>query len=111
MRQYHIDELQPEDIARFVKSLEDNGMTGIMEGLYWLEMPKEMLNEEQVDHFDECGPYVMGIEIGEDWVRLELLVRAKNRMRCSCVTYANTKQRDYGMDALDGMLKELDIPV
>ena len=111
MRTYIVDELSEETIAKFRKHLESKDMRGVMDDVYWLELPEGLHTAEQAEHAGECGPHVFGIELGEASVALELLVRAKGRMRCSCVTYADAAQRAWAMDTLDSMFKELDIPV
>lgn len=111
MRTYVVDELNDESVDLFRRYLEGKGMRGVMEGLYWLPLPGDMLTREQADHASDCGPHVLGIEVGEGRVGLELLVRAKGRLRCSCVTYADARQRAWAMDTLDAMFHELDIPV
>lgn len=111
MRSYHIDELAPEDVARLARALDARGMKSSMDAMYWLDLPEALLSAEQRDHTGDCGPHSVGVELGEDWVHAELLVRARNRLRCSCVCYADAAQRAWVMDELDRTLRELDIPV
>lgn len=51
----------------------------------------------------------MGLEIEENFVRLELLVRARGRMRCECVHYASPELRDRMIVWLENLLAELGI--
>ena len=51
----------------------------------------------------------MGLEIEENFVRLELLVRARSRMRCECVHYASPELRDRMIVWLENLLAELGI--
>ena len=44
-------------------------------------------------------------------LKLELLVRARGKIRCSCVSYATPAQREYIVDYLDAFIKEHDIAV
>ncbi|MBU1004122.1 MAG: hypothetical protein KKE73_16540 [Proteobacteria bacterium] len=111
MRSYIIDELATDDLERFQKHLTTKTDPASMQGIFWMNLPEHMLSAEQREHTGDCGPHAFGIEIGEDSVTLELLVRGRGRMRCSCVTYADAEQRAWGIDALDSMFKELDIPV
>lgn len=111
MRTYIVDELSEETISKVRNYLESKDMRGVMDDIYWLPLPKDLHTEEQAEHAGECGPHAFGIELCEDAVSIELLVRARGRMRCSCVTYADAKQRAWAMDTLDGIFKELDIPV
>lgn len=111
MRNYIIDELTSENIETFCKFCDAREMQSSMGGIYWLELPEDLLTDEQREHKDECGPHCCGIEILENAIGLELLVRARNKLRCSCVTYANEKQRSWAMNTLDSWLKTLEIEV
>jgi hypothetical protein len=51
----------------------------------------------------------MALEVLEDGLKLELLVRARNKMRCSCVCYATTDQRNHMLDYLDNFINDLEI--
>jgi hypothetical protein len=106
-----IDELASDDVKRLAVSLEKKGLLGSMEGLFWIHVPEELLDAEQLEHLPRCGPYGMAVEVGGDWVRMELLVRARNQLRCSCIRYASAEQRAFAIDFLDNALKQLDIPV
>ena len=41
----------------------------------------------------------------------ELLVRTGNRVRCSCITYANRQQREWLIDTVDAILDKLGVKV
>lgn len=111
MRNYTIDELEPEAVGRIAKALDSRGMNASMDGMYWLELPTALLSDLQREHAPQCGPFCLGIEVLEDGVQMELLVRARQILRCDCVAYATPEQRAYAMDELDRTLRELDIPV
>lgn len=111
MRSYRIDELQPTDVVRLGKALEARDMKSTMDDIYWLDLPRDLYSEEQRAHCQECGPYSVGVETGEDWIGVEFLVRARNRMRCSCVCYASPAQRNFVINEIDRTMRELDIPV
>lgn len=110
MRSYFLDELYPEHLALLAQALAEKGMSGSLDGLFFLPVPEELLDAEQVEHMAECGPYALALEVGDEWARLEFLVRARGKLRCSCVRYANAGQRAYAMDWLDTLLRGLDIP-
>lgn len=110
MRTYRIEDLAPEHVERLARALDARGLGSGMEGLYWLPLPPELLTAEQLEHGPECGPYVLSLELLDEGLSLELLVRARGRLRCSCVAYAGPAQRAWGMDAVDALLRELDIP-
>ena len=88
MRSYCIDEIAPAELERIVRRLDSMDLSAGLEGLYWLPVPANLLTPIRKEHESECGPYVLALEILDDAVRLELLVRARNRLRCDCVAYA-----------------------
>ncbi len=111
MRIYMVNDLTPEQMTRLRAHLDRKDMASSMNDLYWLDVPPELLTQEQRDHLPDCGPYSMGLELLDNAVQLELLVRARNKIRCSCVAYADADQRAYALDALDRLFHDLDIPV
>lgn len=110
MRSYFIDEIGPEFMDRLRKNLQDKGLGGTIEEIFWLPVPKALLSDEQREHAD-CGPHCVALELGPDWISLELLVRARNNLHCSCIAYANSAQREHCIEFLDKLLRDLDIPV
>jgi len=111
MRYYLIDELYQEDVQRIENTLNERGLAGGVEGIWYLPVPEDMLTAEQREHLDQCGPYMLALETGETWLKMELLVRARNRLRCSCLSYAESQLRAHMIDFLDRFIRELDIPV
>ena len=111
MRSYFIDELLPQDVARIEEALTLKGYAGGLSGIYFLPIPQELYNAEQVEHAAECGPYCLAIETGTDWLKLELLVRGRGKLRCSCIAYCEPEARNAMIDRLDKLIRELDIPV
>jgi hypothetical protein len=115
MRSYLIEDLIDKDYKTILSAFDDLGLKGPLEGIYYLPMPVERLQSEQQAHLDECGPYFMaleGIESPDDnRLKLELLVRGRNKIRCSCVTYATAAQRRHMIEYLDQFIEELEISV
>ncbi len=115
MRAYLIEDLTDDNGKKIAEALEAKGYEQPLDGLFWLPVPQDMLSDIQREHWDECGPYVMGLEIMDMpegcALKLELLARAKGRLRCSCVAYAEPEQRNNIIDFLDEFIRELDIPV
>ena len=109
MRWYGIDDITEEDTKKLADTLTEMELTSGMDGLFWLPVPAEMLSPVQQEHVESCGPHVMGLEIEENFVRLELLVRARSRMRCECVHYASPELRDSMIVWLENLLAELGI--
>lgn len=118
MRSYLIEDLFEGDIEKIVAALNEMKLNGPLEGIYYLPMPEEVLQPEQKEHLGECGPYFMALEIvegpsdmSESQLKLELLVRGRNKMRCSCISYATPPQRKHMIDYLDQFIEELEISV
>jgi len=112
MRTYLVEDFLPEQLERVCQRLAGLGLSGSLDGIYYLPVPLDLLSEEQRAHHAECGPYIFVLEVvGETSLKLELLVRAQGKLRCSCVAYATPEQRAYIMDHMDTFLREMDISV
>lgn len=118
MRAYLIEDLFEADIEKIKNRLNEMELQGPLEGIYYLPLPEDLLQQEQLDHKDECGPYFMSLEIvegpsemSECQLKLELLTRARNKIRCSCVTYATSDQRRHMIEYVDQFLDELEISI
>ncbi len=110
MKQYVIDQLRLNDYARLKEYMDENfGDSGVA-GLYWIPVPPELLNDLQAGHRD-CHPLYFAVELEEDRFSLELLIRTKSRMRCDCIMYADTAQRNWLIDCMDAILEKLEIEV
>ncbi len=107
MYSYLIDELKPREIERIVHYLDYYGYKGPIRNIYWIEIPDHLLNPTQKDHASECGPYILSLETGKTWIKLELLVRPRNTLRCTCMALATPEQRDYGLNIVDHILMDL----
>jgi hypothetical protein len=110
MRAFVIDEITPEDMEKLESHLKELGLLSI-EHLYHFHLPPRLLSPMQQEHAPDCGPFYMAVETGRDWVRLELLVRAKRILRCACIAYATPEQQEYMISYLENLLKELGIPL
>lgn len=111
MRAYAIDELSREDVEKIEQRLAHKGWTGSLSGIYYVPVPEELLGPEQREHLESCGPFFLPLETGDTWVRLELLVRARKILRCSCIAYANPQLRERMINDLDSLIRDLDIAV
>lgn len=105
MRQYVIDQLSREERANIESFLKRTLKPGPMRGIFWIEVPQDLLSGEQLTH-DECGPYFFGVELGEEAVVFELLIRSQTNLHCSCIAYATMAQRDFVLRFIDRMLDE-----
>ena len=109
MRSYCIDEFVPGELERLAERLDNMELSAGLEELYWMPVPKNLLTPVQKKHERECGPYVLALEILDESLRLELLVRARSKLRCDCVAFAEQKLVDYMIGYLHGLLDELEI--
>jgi hypothetical protein len=108
MKQYVIDEIRPEDHHKIEQYLDASYGPVEMGGIYWVPIAAEVLNEIQRAHTD-CQPYYFAIELHEERLALELLVRTKNRIRCACIGYASRDQQIWIMEVVDAIFEKLDI--
>ena len=105
MRQFLVDEFSREERANIDSYLKRTLKSGPIDGLFWLAVPLDLLGAEQVGH-DECGPFYFAVELGEDVLRFELLVRSQTNLHCSCIAYASPAQRDFVLKFADTLLAE-----
>ena len=103
MRQIVIDELSPMERDNIDSYLKRSLKQASMAGLYWIEIPPDLLNAQQMEHKD-CAPYTLGVEVDKQSVRFELLVRSKSNLHCECIGYASAAQRQFVLDFIDNMV-------
>ena len=108
MRSYLVDEIVPSDIEKICAFLKENATPSGLEQLFWVKVPQDLLNETQFEHTD-CQPHAFAVEVGEDWVKLEFLIRSMKNMRCTCPAYSTEQQQQFIINFALGMLKQLDI--
>jgi hypothetical protein len=108
MRAYWIDEVSHSHMEVIQGFLKKNTLASIMRNLYWLQIPDDLLSDTQRRHRD-CRPHVVAVELGVDWIKLELLVRSLKNMHCTCPGYCTPLQRDYVINFANGMLEDLKI--
>ena len=105
MRQFVIDELSILERDNLESYLKRTLEPGPMAGIFWIELPDDLLAEKQRGH-DQCGPFYLAVEIDEKRVCFELLVRSKTNLHCSCIAHATEAQRQFVLDFIDRMLAE-----
>ncbi|MDX1776150.1 MAG: hypothetical protein R3297_06185, partial [Desulfobulbales bacterium] len=76
VRQYRIDELSREERANIESYLKRTLTSGPMAGIFWIEVPRDLLSAEQREHGD-CGPFFFAVELEPEAVCFELLVRSQ----------------------------------
>jgi len=104
MRQYKIDQLSREERANVESYLKRTLKPGPVAGVYWIEVTQDLLSKEQRDH-EECGPFFFAVELEDEAVSFELLVRSQVNLHCSCIAYASEAQRDFVLRFADNMLQ------
>ena len=108
MKQYLIDEIRLQDYGKIKAYLDATfGDSGVA-GLYWLPVDEAILSTEQKAH-TSCAPFFMALELGEDRLAGELLIRTRSRIRCDCIRYADERQRNWLIQTVDAIFEELDI--
>ena len=105
MRQIVIDELSPMERDNIDSYFRRTLKPGPMIGLYWIELPQDLLSETQQEH-DEHGPFHLAVEVEHDKVRFEFLVRSETNLHCSCIAYATPAQRQFVLDIMDTMIEQ-----
>jgi len=108
MKQYLIDEIRPPEHEKLKAYLDEHLGRAVMDGLYWVPIAEDMLNETQRGHTD-CQPFLFSLELAPESLHCELLVRTNNRMRCDCIGYATDVQRNWLIDSIDAIFEKLDI--
>lgn len=108
MRHYFIDEIAGENIEKIRNFLNENSDPSSIEDLYWVHLTEDILGEIQFDHRG-CQPFCFAVELGESFVKFELLIRSRNSYKCSCSNYATPVQRDFIINFADEMIEKLGI--
>ncbi len=105
MRQIVIDELSPMEHDNIESYLKRSLKQGPMIGLYWIEIPSDLLSANQQGH-DKCGPFYFGVEVEQTLIRFELLVRSTTNLHCTCIAHATPAQRQFLLNFVDKMIDE-----
>ena len=108
MKQYVIDELRGSDSKKIQSYIKEKFESSGFDKLYWIPLDPNILTDVQASHA-ECQPFYFAVEIESERISCELLVRTRNRVKCSCMDYATEKQRNWLVDRVDALLVELSI--
>jgi hypothetical protein len=109
MRSLVLDELRPSDQERLRGYLSRVLEPSSLPEVFWLHLPPDLLSPIQAEHQEQCGPHRVALVLEMESLRLELLVRSQNSLRCTCTGYASKAQRDFCLNFLDRLIKELDL--
>ena len=105
MRQYVVDQLSREELANIESYLKRTLKPGPVDGVYWIEVPPDLLSGEQIGH-EDCGPFFFAVELEAEAACFELLIRSQSNLHCSCIAHASAAQRDFVLRFVDQMLEE-----
>ena len=105
MRQYVIDELSFLERDNIESYLKRTLKPGPMEGIFWLELPRDLWSEAQQGH-EKCAPFYIGVVLEEKALKFEFLVRNSDNMHCSCIARTTPTQRQFVLDFADRLLEE-----
>jgi hypothetical protein len=106
MRQYLLDEITRDDVPRIREYLHQHATPAGLEGIWWVDLTEDLLSPEQFSHQD-CRPFRFAVELGDNFVRFEFLIRSLQTMRCSCIGYATRTQRDFILAFADRLVQDL----
>jgi hypothetical protein len=108
MKQYVIDELRPADYQKIKTYLDENYGPSTLDGIYWIALPVDHYSDRQSEHRG-CQPFYFAIDLEQNMITCELLVRTKNRVRCDCISYAMEKQRNWLIGFIDRIFEKLEV--
>ena len=108
MKQYVVDELRPEDHAALKKYLDQEFGPPEMDSIYWIPVKGELLADIQLKH-EQCRPHFLALDLDQNRIACELLIRTKTRMRCDCIQYATEQQRNWLIRLIDDIFNRLGV--
>jgi hypothetical protein len=108
MRQFLVDEIPHRQIEAIEDYLKKKTIPSGLEKLFWLEIPEELLSPIQYEHKD-CGPHYLAIELGQDFLKFEFLVRSCRRLRCDCVQYVTQAQENFLLNFACNLINTVDL--
>ncbi len=105
MRQYLIDEISFLERDNIESYLKRTLKPGPIEGVFWLQIPPDLLGPQQLGH-EKCSPFYFSVILEEKTLRFEFLVRSADNMHCTCIAWATAAQRSFVIDFADRLLQE-----
>lgn len=106
MKQYVVDELRPGDHDTLKTYLNEHLAFAGLDGLYWKAIDSTLLTREQAAH-TQCAPFYFALVLTPESLSCELLARTRNRIRCDCMAYATTEQRNWIIGWVDDVFEKL----
>ena len=108
MRQLMFDEISQTDIKKIKRYLSKKAQPSPLGDIFWVDLPEGLYDETQKEHKD-CQPFYFAIELGQNYLRIELLIRSRQKLHCACIKYANKEQRNFILEFADQLLERLKI--
>lgn len=108
MKQYVIDEFRPGDADKLKDYFKNAFGPAELKSVFWIPVPEDLLSENQAAHKD-CQPFYFAVDINDTQIACELLVRTRTAIRCSCIGYANSQQREWFISRIDSVFEQLGI--
>jgi len=108
MKQYVIDELRAADYLALKSYFDEHFKSATLEGIYWIPIEAELLTAVQREH-RECQPHYIAVDLNQDRMACELLVRTQTRIRCNCIGYATQTQFNWLIGLIDDILNRLKV--
>ena len=108
MKYLLLDEIRTSDMEKIRKYFIQNTIEATIGDVFWIEVPKDLLNEIQLSH-TACAPHVIAVELDKNSVQFELFVRSRATLNCQCMGYSNRQQRDFIFSYAENMLDTLGI--
>lgn len=106
MKQYVIDELRAADYKSLRTYLQKHYGPVAMDGIYWIPVENDLLTDIQKAH-RECQPHYIAVDLDENRLALELLVRTQSTLRCDCIRYATKAQLSWIIALIDDIYNQL----
>jgi len=108
MRQFLVDEIPHRQMEAIEDYLKKKTIASGLEKIFWLEIPEDLLSPIQYEH-KGCGPHYLAIELGQDFLKFEFLVRSRKRLRCDCVQYVSPAQETFLLNFAHTLILALDL--
>lgn len=106
MRQFLVDEIPHRQMEEIEGYLKEKTVAAGLEKIFWLEIPGNLLSPIQYEH-KGCGPHYLAIELGQDFLKFEFLVRSRKRLRCDCVKYVSPAQETFLLNFAQTLIQTL----
>lgn len=110
MKQYVLDQLRDDDYDKVLEFLKKNAEPSEFGDIFWVRIPPELYTDLQREH-QQCQPFRFAVSLTLTQAAFEMLVRSPHILRCGCIGYADSRQRDYIITYADLMLEELKIKI